>query len=76
MLQEIKQRIIKHMNKDHQLAVIDYVVVYGNIKASDIIKPSVHMVDVNETKLVIVYDTTKSKSPQTLSIDWESETEP
>lgn len=76
MLQEIKQRIIKHMNKDHQLAVIDYVVVYGNIKASDIIKPSVHMVDVNETKLVIVYDTTKSKSPQTLSIDWESATEP
>lgn len=76
MLQEIKQRIIKHMNKDHQLAVIDYVVVYGNIKASDIIKPSVHMVDVNETRLVIVYDTNKSKSPQTLSIEWESVTEP
>ena len=76
MLQEIKQRIIKHMNKDHQLAIIDYVVVYGNVKASDIVKTSVHMVDVNETKLVIVYDTTKSKVPQTLSIEWESATEP
>lgn len=76
MLQEANQRIIKHMNKDHQLALVDYVVVYGNIKASEIVKPSVHLVEVNETKLVIVYDSTKLKSPQTLSIDWESATEP
>lgn len=72
MLQEVSQRIIQHMNNDHQLALIDYVVVYGNVRASDIVKSSVHLVEINETKIVIIYDSTKSKSPQTLSIDWES----
>lgn len=76
MLQEVTQRIIKHMNKDHQLALLDYVVVYGNVKANEIVKPSVHLVEVSETKLVIVYDSTKLKSPQTLSVDWKSATEP
>lgn len=70
--QEVTLRIIKHMNKDHQLALVDYVVVYGNVRASEIVKSSVNMVDVDKNKITIVYDSTKSKVPQTVSIDWES----
>ncbi|KAM9887780.1 hypothetical protein OXX69_013236 [Metschnikowia pulcherrima] len=48
-------RIITHMNKDHHLAVLDYVVVYGNENLKDIDTSSVRITNVTEEHLVLAY---------------------
>ena len=44
------ERIIGHMNKDHQLALSDYVVVYGDVNPANLIEESVQLVSVDENK--------------------------
>lgn len=75
MSQEITQRIIKHMNKDHQLALVDYVVVYGNVNARSIVKSSVTITELDEKKVIINYNSKKIETPQAISIDWNSAAE-
>lgn len=43
------------MNKDHQLALVDYVVVYGKIPAHLLDHPSVHITAVDEESLTLSY---------------------
>ena len=62
-------RIVTHMNKDHHLAVLDYVVVYGNENLKDIDTSSVRITNVTEEHLVLAYRN-KSGQDQTLSLDW------
>lgn len=50
-----KKRISSHMNKDHQIALVDYVVVYGNVKLSSFVNDSAQITDVDEEKLTISY---------------------
>ncbi|KAL6449818.1 hypothetical protein SBY92_004155 [Candida maltosa Xu316] len=58
------------MNADHQLALIDYVVVYGDIKPTNIIDESVKIVSVDEKQLVLEYDVIKPPITKTLSLYW------
>lgn len=53
--------IIGHMNADHQLSLIDYLVVYGKVKLSDMVQDSVHMTDVDETGFEVTYDSSSGK---------------
>lgn len=62
-----KNRIISHMNKDHQIALVDYVVIYGNVKLSSFVADSVKIADVSEEKLVLSYkDYTGEMKTQTI----------
>ena len=64
-------RIVTHMNKDHHLAVLDYVVVYGNENLKDIDTSSVRITNVTEEHLVLAYKN-KTGQDQTLSLDWNT----
>lgn len=56
-MSEAKARIISHMNKDHQLALLDYVTVYGKADPKSIDKDSVKMTEVDEKLVSITYST-------------------
>lgn len=64
-----KDRIISHMNKDHQLALLDYVVVYGQESASDINAESVIITDVSEDYLALSYHKDNGKAND-LKLSW------
>lgn len=51
------QRIISHMNKDHQLALIDYLVGYKKVKLSTLDESSVHISAINEKSMDVSYNT-------------------
>lgn len=63
-------RIISHMNKDHQLAVIDYLVVYGNIKPSDLVQTSALISSVSEKSMIIDYES-KSSGKKSITFNWK-----
>lgn len=66
-MSESKNRIISHMNKDHQIALVDYVVVYGHVELSSFVADSVKITDVDEEKLVLSYeDITGKKKDKTI----------
>ncbi|KAK6456459.1 uncharacterized protein RJT20DRAFT_135212 [Scheffersomyces xylosifermentans] len=71
----MSERIIGHMNKDHQLALIDYLVVYGNVELSTIVQPSVAISKVDEKTLVIDYKSTQDSKTHSFSIDWADASE-
>lgn len=65
------KRIISHMNKDHQLALIDYVVVYASIKYDDLIDESVKISKIDTEQLVIEYSLKAAPNEvETFSIYW------
>ncbi|GEQ67985.1 hypothetical protein JCM33374_g1651 [Metschnikowia sp. JCM 33374] len=65
------KRITSHMNKDHQLALVDYVVVYGNEQLSDINAQSVLITDVTVEQLVLGY-TAKTGKEKKVALSWNS----
>ncbi|CAI5755813.1 unnamed protein product [Candida verbasci] len=64
------ERIISHMNKDHQLALIDYVVVYGDVDPKYLVEDSVQIKSVDEKQIVIEYDRIKPNQTKTLLLYW------
>lgn len=64
-----KNRIISHMNKDHQLALVDYVVVYGNESVSGLDAESVIITDVSEDYLALSYNKDDGQS-NNLKLSW------
>lgn len=65
-----KDRIINHMNKDHQLALVDYVVVYGNEPISGVDADSVFISDVSEDFLALSYSKGDGNSSE-LKLAWD-----
>lgn len=66
------KRIISHMNKDHQLSLIDYVVVYGNEKEKSFDHSSVNITDVTDKYLTLEYVAFDEISQKKiLTIEWE-----
>lgn len=63
-------RIISHMNKDHQLAVIDYLVVYGDVKPSDLVQTSALISSVSEKSMTIDYES-KNAGKKSTTFNWE-----
>ncbi|RCK58761.1 hypothetical protein Cantr_07689 [Candida viswanathii] len=64
------ERIIGHMNNDHQLALVDYVVVYGDTRPDNLLDETVQIVSVDEKQLVIEYELVKPPIAKTLSLYW------
>lgn len=62
--------IISHMNKDHQLALRDYVVVYGSVDPRYLVADSVEIKEVDTEKIVIAYDVINPTSSRTLTLKW------
>lgn len=48
-------RIANHMNKDHQLALVDYLVFYKGIKLSELYEGSVKITAVDEKSMTLSY---------------------
>lgn len=69
-------QVLAHMNKDHQLALLDYIVVYGNIRSQDIVKSSVKLTLVDKEKMTINYNIKRSNALQTLELEWRNAIEP
>lgn len=67
-----KDRICGHMNGQHRLALLDYVVCYGNEKPSTIQESSLLMADVDETQITIEYKNVASSKPRQIVIAWEN----
>ncbi|SGZ49809.1 CIC11C00000000081 [Sungouiella intermedia] len=65
-----RTRIISHMNKDHQLALLDYVVVYGGENVSHVDAESVIITDVSEEHLALSYNKENGNN-QDLKLIWE-----
>lgn len=65
-----KHRIISHMNKDHQLALLDYVVVYGKETPSAVDADSVIITDVSEEFLALSYNKDDGSSGD-LKLVWD-----
>ncbi|OBA23216.1 hypothetical protein METBIDRAFT_36458 [Metschnikowia bicuspidata var. bicuspidata NRRL YB-4993] len=64
-------RIKNHMNKDHHLALVDYVVVYGKERLSNIDVHSVHIAHVTVDELALKYKA-KNGMEQDLKLEWNS----
>lgn len=64
-------RIIGHMNKDHQLALVDYVVTYGKVPFSSFKPESVQITSVDEKTLSLAYQDNDSET-KTLQLNWEA----
>ncbi|CAH6723784.1 hypothetical protein CLIB1444_20S00672 [[Candida] jaroonii] len=64
------KRIISHMNKGHQISIVDYLVVYGNVKLSELVESSAQISAINEKSMDITYFT-KSNSKQTKTFKWK-----
>ncbi|CCG23466.1 hypothetical protein CORT_0D06300 [Candida orthopsilosis Co 90-125] len=63
-------RIISHMNKDHQLALRDYVVVYGSVDPRYLVEDSVGIKEVDSEKIIIEYDVINPSSTKSLRLNW------
>ncbi|CAD1808511.1 hypothetical protein FOB58_000799 [Candida parapsilosis] len=63
-------RIKSHMNKDHQLALRDYVVVYGSVDPKYLVEDSVGIKEVDTEKIVIEYDVINPSSTKSLKLKW------
>lgn len=66
----MSQRIITHMNKDHQLALVDYLVVYGKTPLSSFKPATAELVAVDTTSMTIRY-MTKDDVSKEKTIEWE-----
>ncbi|CUM68502.1 uncharacterized protein PRCAT00006228001 [Priceomyces carsonii] len=64
------QKIILHMNKNHQMSLEDYVVVYGNVKPALIKESTVKIGDIDVSLMSLVYQDVAGM-PQTLVISWD-----
>lgn len=73
-MSDTKQRIISHMNKDHQLSLLDYVVVYGEESASQLDAESVIITDVSEEYLALSYSKGDG-STRDLKLVWDEVSE-
>ncbi|CAK7894234.1 hypothetical protein CAAN1_02S06810 [[Candida] anglica] len=62
-------RITSHMNKSHQLAVIDYLVVYGQVPLGAFDRESVILSEINTKWFTIEYKD-KSLKKKTIKINW------
>lgn len=60
------------MNKQQRLALLDYVVVYGNEKSILIDEPSVKMTLVDDKQVTIEYRNISLKTTSSLNILWEN----
>lgn len=65
-----KNRIISHMNEDHQLSLLDYVVVYGGESVSQVDPESVIITDVSEEYLALSYSKGKDNN-YSLNLVWD-----
>ncbi|EDK40967.1 hypothetical protein PGUG_05065 [Meyerozyma guilliermondii ATCC 6260] len=61
-------RIKSHMTRDHNLALLDYLVVYGKVNANAIEPGTINMTDVNTESFTICFYTS---SPQKVTIRWK-----
>lgn len=68
-MSDIQKRIITHMNKDHQLALVDYVVVYGGRPVLLFRPESVHITTVSETEMVLSF-VAADNTDESLTIVW------
>lgn len=66
-----KARIISHMNKEHQMALIDYLVVYGKVKLPLINELSVKMVNINEKGMTISFKDILANKVQNMIVLWD-----
>ncbi|CCE86910.1 Piso0_005430 [Millerozyma farinosa CBS 7064] len=66
------QRIKAHMNSTHQMALIDYLVVYGKVKESILVKDSVAISEIDEEKMLITYKIKETDSTQKLTLVWRN----
>ncbi|CCE85798.1 Piso0_005430 [Millerozyma farinosa CBS 7064] len=64
------QRIISHMNSNHQLALIDYLAVYGKVRESNLVKDSISISQIDEEKMLIIYKIKETDSTQKLTLVW------
>ncbi|KAI5969909.1 hypothetical protein CANMA_001051 [Candida margitis] len=64
-------RIISHMNEDHQLALRDYVVVYGSVDPRYLVEDSVGIKEVDTEKIIIQYDVINPSSTNKLKLNWK-----
>ncbi|ODV65682.1 hypothetical protein HYPBUDRAFT_153874 [Hyphopichia burtonii NRRL Y-1933] len=69
-MSEHKERIIYHMNGDHQLSVHDYVVVYGKVPASQIAEGSAKISDISEKDVTITYKSKAIGKTEVVSLNW------
>lgn len=66
-----QNRISGHMNRDHQLALVDYLVVYGNKPLSEFKSETVEIVQVDEKSVTLQFQT-KNGINETVDIAWNS----
>lgn len=69
-----KDRIILHMNKDHQLALLDYVVVYNDERPEDVLELSVRIKDVSVEDITIAY-TKQNGTSNKFTLGWDKASE-
>lgn len=69
MSTDAKQRIISHMNADHHLSVLDYVVVYGKVNLSDLKPETAAISDVDDQYITLTYELADGKS-KSLELEW------
>lgn len=62
------------MNQDHHMALVDYVVVYGKIPRGHFQENSVKIVQVDDTRLTLLYDTADTKA-NNLGLIWNETVE-
>lgn len=62
------KRIISHMNKDHQLALVDYVVVYGKVPIHQLEPESVQISAVDEKTLTLSFK--RNSKPEEIALVW------
>ncbi|KAK6205116.1 uncharacterized protein RJT21DRAFT_117589 [Scheffersomyces amazonensis] len=73
-MSEASKRIISHMNDDHQLALIDYLVIYGEQELYTFKQSSVKLTDVNEKSFTLNYETISNESKK-ITIHWADASE-
>lgn len=70
-----KERIINHMNKDHQLALADYLVVYAKKAVSTFRPSSVQISDIN-TEIIKLRFEESNGTIKTIELEWNKVDEP
>lgn len=66
------ERICSHMNSQHRLALLDYVVVYGNERPEAIAESSLIMTSIDEKQMTIEYRVLASTKPRSIKIAWDN----
>ncbi|KAK6455990.1 uncharacterized protein RJT20DRAFT_41040 [Scheffersomyces xylosifermentans] len=64
------QQIVDYMNNEHQLALIDYIVVYGKVELRTIVQDSVKLLEIDEKTLTINYTSSNDSYLYTSVINW------